>query len=82
MRDDFRGNRMNDLVYVDDQDQVWLSDFGTNAVVRFDPESETFKSFAGSAPGANVRQILGRPGEVWAPESGTDRLMLIRTAGE
>jgi virginiamycin B lyase len=69
-------------VYVDDQDIVWLSDFGANAVVRFDPKTETFTSFEGSAPGANVRQILGRPGEVWAPESGTDRLMLIRTAGE
>ena len=69
-------------VYVDDQDKVWLSDFSANAVVRFDLESATFKSFAGSAPEANVRQILGRPGEVWAPESGTDRLMLIRTAGE
>ena len=69
-------------VYVDDQDIVWLSDFGANAVVRFDPETETFTSFEGSAPGASVRQILGRPGEVWAPESGTDRLMLIRTAGE
>ena len=69
-------------VYVDDQDIVWLSDFGADAVVRFDPGTETFTSFAGSAPGANVRQILGRPGEVWAPESGTDRLMLIRTAGE
>jgi virginiamycin B lyase len=66
-------------VYVDDQDMVWLSDFGANAVVRFDPGSETFTSFGGSAPGANVRQILGRPGEVWAPESGTDRLMVIRT---
>jgi virginiamycin B lyase len=50
-------------------------------VVRFDPASETFESFPGSAPGANVCQILGRPGEVWAPESGTDRLMLIRTDG-
>jgi len=66
-------------VYVDDQDIVWLSDFGANAMVRFDPASETFEQFASSAPGANVRQILGRPGEVWAPESGTDRLMLIRT---
>jgi virginiamycin B lyase len=66
-------------VYVDDQDIVWLSDFGANAVLRFDPESATFESFGGSAEGANVRQIHGRPGEVWAPESGTDRLMLIRT---
>jgi virginiamycin B lyase len=33
-----------------------------------------------SEPDANVRQILGRPGEVWLPESGTDRLMVIRTS--
>ncbi len=66
-------------VYVDDRDIVWLSDFGANAVLRFDPKTETFTSFPGSAPGAEVRQILGRPGEVWAPESGTDRLMLIRS---
>jgi virginiamycin B lyase len=69
-------------VYVDDQDVVWLSDFGANAVVRFDPKTETFTPFEGSASGANVRQILGRPGEVWAPESGTDRLMVIRTAAD
>jgi len=68
-------------VYVDDQDVVWLSDFGANAVVRFDPKDESFTSFPGSGSGANVRQILGRPGEVWAPESGLDRLMLIRTDG-
>lgn len=29
-------------VYVDDQDKVWLSDFGANALVRFDPETERF----------------------------------------
>jgi len=26
-----------------------------------------------------VRQILGRPGEVWLPESGTEHLSVIRT---
>jgi virginiamycin B lyase len=66
-------------IYVDDRDIVWLSDFGANAIVRFDPKTEAFTSFPGSAPGAEVRQILGRPGEVWAPESGNDRLMLIRS---
>ena len=69
-------------VYVDEQDIVWLSDFGANAIVRFDPETESFTRFEGSAPGASVRQILGRPGEVWAPESGTDRLMVVRTAAD
>ena len=39
----------------------------------------TFESFPSPRPGANVRQILGRPGEVWAPESGTDRLLVLRT---
>lgn len=29
---------------------------------------------------ANVRQILGRPGEVWLPESGTEHITVIRTA--
>ncbi|HEX6385538.1 MAG TPA: lyase [Anaerolineae bacterium] len=66
-------------VYVDDQDQVWLSDFGANALVRFDPASETFESFPLPSAGANVRQILGRPGEVWSAESGVDKLVVIRT---
>jgi virginiamycin B lyase len=61
-------------VYVDETDAVWLTDFGGDAVVRFDPKSETFRSF----PGEGVRQMLGKPGEVWAPESGNDRLFVIR----
>ena len=28
---------------------------------------------------ANVRQILGRAGEVWLPESGTEHITVIRT---
>ncbi|MBY4677208.1 lyase [Marinobacterium sp. CAU 1594] len=66
-------------VYVDERDVVWVSDFGANAVLSFEPASESFTAYPGSAPGANVRQILGRPGEVWLPESGLDRLMRIRT---
>jgi virginiamycin B lyase len=66
-------------VYVDAQDIVWLSDFGANAMVRFDPGSETFQAFPSDRRSANVRQILGRPGEVWAPESGADRLVVYRT---
>jgi virginiamycin B lyase len=66
-------------VYVDEQDRVWLSDFGANALVRFDPQREAFEVFTLPSPGANVRQILGRPGEVWGAESGTDKLVVIRT---
>ena len=66
-------------VYVDDHDTVWLSDWGANAMVRFDPETEKFEVFPSDRRGTNVRQILGRPGEVWAPESGTDRLVVYRT---
>ena len=66
-------------VYVDEKDKVWLTDFGANAIVRFDPETETFKSFPSDRDDADVRQLLGRPGEVWGAESGTDRLVVIRT---
>ena len=66
-------------VYVDENDIVWLSDFGANAMVRFDPETQSFQSFPHDKSGANVRQILGRKGEVWAPESGADRIVVYRT---
>ena len=65
-------------VYVDEDDIVWLSDFGANAVVRFDPNSGEFSMFELPDSPGNVRQILGRPGEVWLPESAADRLVVIR----
>ncbi|MBK9713613.1 MAG: lyase [Kouleothrix sp.] len=65
-------------VYVDDRDMVWLSDFGANALVRFDPASETFESFPLPSAPASVRQILGRPGEIWGAESGVDKIVVIR----
>jgi virginiamycin B lyase len=64
-------------VYVDVQDRVWLSDFSANALVRFDPQTEIFEVFPLPSAGANVRQMLGREGEVWAAESGTDKLALM-----
>jgi virginiamycin B lyase len=67
-------------VYVDERDMVWVSDFGSNTTFAFDPRTEQWTPYKGSAEGANVRQILGRPGEVYLPESGTDRIMVIRTS--
>jgi len=66
-------------VYVDDKDMVWLSDFGANALLRFDPNGETFDSWKHPRESASVRQILGRPGEVWLPESGTEHIAVMRT---
>jgi virginiamycin B lyase len=65
-------------VFVDDKDKVWVSDFGANAILKFDPETSTFESFPSDKEGAAVRQMLGRPGEMWGAESGTDRLVVIR----
>jgi virginiamycin B lyase len=67
-------------VYVDPGDKVWVSDFGGNAMFRFDPASERFERFGFPRANANVRQIHGRPGEVWLPESGTEHVSMIRTA--
>ena len=64
-------------VYVDDQDVVWLSDFGRSGLWRFVPATGRFTRVPLPA-GADVRQLLGRPGEVWGAESGADRLVVVR----
>jgi virginiamycin B lyase len=82
-----RKHPMPYAVYVDKKDMVWLSDFGANAMVRFDPSKETFEVLKIPSQGANVRQILGDsgegedggPGKIWGAESGTDKLVLIQT---
>ena len=66
-------------VFVDDDDIVWLSDFGANALVRFDPATEEFTSLPLPSDPGDVRQILGRPGEVWGAESAADKLVVVRT---
>ena len=73
------GNPMIYAVYVDERDKVWLSDFGSNALVRFDPVTSRFTSVRLPSAGASVRQILGRRGEVWGAESGTDKLVVVVT---
>jgi virginiamycin B lyase len=65
-------------VYVDERGTVWLSDWGSNSVMSFDPTTERFTPYPGSAPDANVRQLSGRPGEILVPESGLDRICIIR----
>ena len=63
-------------IYVDPRDNVWVSDWGDNAVLRFDPAEGQFTAVPTSNR-ADIRQMAGRSGEVWAAESGTDHLALI-----
>jgi virginiamycin B lyase len=71
------GNAHAYAVWVDDKDKVWLSEWSTNSLVRFDPVSEKFDSFPSNRARADVRQMLGRSGEVWGAESGLDRLVML-----
>ena len=74
------GDRTNVYaVYVDERDHVWISEWAHNAVYSFDPKAEKFERYALERDSANVRQILGRKGEVWLPESGTEHITVIRT---
>lgn len=66
-------------VFVDDRDIVWLSDFSSNSLVRFDPDTEAFTAYSLPHQPGEVRQIHGRPGEVWGAESAADHLVVIRT---
>jgi len=66
-------------VFVDDRDLVWLSNWRDNSLTLFDPSTEDFQVFELPSPRANVRQILGRPGEIWAAESGVNKLVVLRS---
>jgi virginiamycin B lyase len=66
-------------VFVDGDDIVWVTDFASNSLVRFDSKSERFIPYRFPSAGAEVRQLLGRPGEVWGAESGTDKIVVLRT---
>ncbi|MGH3442455.1 MAG: nitroreductase family deazaflavin-dependent oxidoreductase [Nitriliruptorales bacterium] len=67
-------------VFVDDRDIVWATDFGSNSIVRFDPATEAFDVYPLPHDPGEVRQVHGRPGEVWGAESAADNLVLIPTA--
>ncbi|MEA2642288.1 MAG: virginiamycin lyase, partial [Chloroflexota bacterium] len=63
--------------YVDERDQVWLSDTGADTIVHFDPLTETFDTVAISVP-SNVAQLGGRPGEIWGAERGRNHVFVVR----
>ena len=63
---------------VDDRDIVWLSDFGANALVRSTRQPSSSTSFPLPSDPGDVRQIHGRPGEVWGAESAADKLVVVR----
>jgi virginiamycin B lyase len=66
-------------VYVDEHDRVWLSDFGADTLVVFDPTTGEFRPVPLPGAPGDVRQLLGRPGEVWGAESAADSLVVVRT---
>jgi virginiamycin B lyase len=66
-------------IYVDEAGIAWVTDFGNDTIWRFDPATEAFNQVPVPTDNAAVRQLLGRPGEVWGAESATDKLLVIRT---
>jgi virginiamycin B lyase len=65
-------------VYVDETDKVWIAEWDKQLMMRFDPATGKWDSFGSSSAAANVRQIHGRKGEVWTPESASGKLVVYR----
>ena len=65
-------------VYVDETDRPWVSEWTSQRMLRFDPASGKWDAFRSSSRSANVRQIHGRKGEVWTPESAADKIVVYR----
>jgi virginiamycin B lyase len=68
-------------VAVDSSDVVWLTDFSTNTLQRFDPGTERFEAFRIPTTDALVRQIVVVDGVLWGAESATERLVAFDTGG-
>jgi virginiamycin B lyase len=64
-------------VWVDENDAPWISEWSEGALLRFDPATGKFERATAAGGYANVRQILGRHGETWGAESGSDRLVRV-----
>ena len=62
--------------YVDDNDKVWMSDFGTNSILMFDPKQESFTIFPGNRGNIQALQMAGIGPRVWAGMQGVDQLAL------
>lgn len=65
-------------VYVDETDKIWVSEWSAQVMLRFDPATEKFETFKSSSGSAGVRQIHGRKGEIWTPESAADKIVVYR----
>ncbi|MEO6321434.1 MAG: hypothetical protein ABIO73_12750 [Polaromonas sp.] len=55
------------------------TEWSSNTLLRFDPGNEKFSVITLPRPAAGIRQLLGRHGEVWLPESGTGFISVLRT---
>jgi virginiamycin B lyase len=65
-------------VFVDSADTVWVTNWGENTIEHFDPVTQAWVGHAHPQPDASIRQLLGRPGEVWGAMSGQDKLVVAR----
>jgi virginiamycin B lyase len=69
-------------VYVDDRDEIWVSDFARDGLwrIRVTAEGavETVELVPVPSAGPAIRQLAGVPGEVWGAESALDQLVVVR----
>jgi streptogramin lyase len=81
MPEDYSGPRR---LSVDSRDRLWIPEYSTNRVTRFDPETETFRSYelpeTGDYPYA--LRVDGVKGIVWICGTGSDSLYRFDPAAE
>ncbi len=63
--------------YVDNQDRIWSSDFGTNSIHQFDPVSQSFTVFPGNKQNVQTLQMNGIGNRIWGGQQGVDQVILF-----
>ena len=71
-------------VWSDSRGGLWVTGWNSGNLFRYDNKAKTWAhwhllgSFPLPDPYASVRQLAGRPGEVWGAESGADKLFVLK----
>ena len=71
-----------DLITTGPDHNLWFTDEGTNAIVRFNPTTDTFTSFALSANAQPEGITVGPDGNLWFTEFSSGLVGKITTSGK
>ena len=71
-------NAQPEAIAADEDGYLWYSELRANQLVRFDPETQTFRRFTLPAPRSEVRaMITDQKGRIWMALTGANKIAVV-----